>query len=234
MTRTQGRVFSTILICIFLAAGLFCRERAEETTLAPSVQSPFADAAKRASQSVVSVMGYTGRKRTQMGSGVAVSEKCVLTNYHVIEGADRISVSLAGKEIPADAIAVDEEMDAAVLFAEHLEAKPAELGDSDRLQVGEWVICVGNPLSETLRGSVTAGIVSALERKVLSSGHMIQTDAAINSGSSGGGLFNVLGELVGIPTMKYTGETVEGIGLVLPINSVNKLIQEALGGEKPE
>lgn len=234
MTKTQGRVFLAILICIFLAAGLFHQERAEEITLAPSGQSPFADAAKRASKSVVGVMGYAGRKRTQMGSGVVISPKCVLTNYHVIEGADRISVSLSGKEIPAEAIAIDDKTDAAVLFAEHLEAQPADLGDSDRLQVGEWVICVGNPLSDAFYGSVTAGIVSALEREVLSSDLMIQTDAAINSGSSGGGLFNVRGELVGIPTMKLSGEMVEGIGLVLPINSVNKLIYEAVGSKSFE
>lgn len=230
MTKRHGRAIALGSVCIFLAAGLFFREKADKIPMADSDRSPFTDAARRVSQSVVGVTGYSGGERMQTGSGVVISDKYILTNYHVIEGADRTEISASGKKIPADVRAYDKELDAAVLYAGRLNVRPAQIGDSDCVQAGEWVICVGNPVSDALRGTVTAGIVSALERKVSSAQTMIQTDAAINSGSSGGGLFNVRGELVGIPTMKYTGGTVEGIGLAIPLNSVKPLIQKAVGG----
>lgn len=231
MTRIRVRWVSAALIFIFLAAGLIARDGAEENAAAFLPKSPFADAARRVSGSVVGVNNYIGDERAFIGSGVVISDKYILTNYHVIEGADRISVSALEKEITAIVSAYDEELDAAVLRADRLRAQPAKIGDSDDVQAGEWVICVGNPLSDALSGTVTAGIVSALEREVSSVQTMIQTDAAINSGSSGGGLFNVFGDLIGIPTMKYTGESVEGIGLAIPINSVKPLIRKALGVE---
>ncbi|MBQ5770090.1 MAG: trypsin-like peptidase domain-containing protein [Clostridia bacterium] len=230
MTRVHARYVSAALIFLFLTIGLFARERAEENAAFFSSGSPFTEAAERVSQSVVGVSNYIGGERALMGSGVVISDKYILTNYHVIEGAEKLTVSFAGKEIKAAVCAYDHALDAAVLHAGRLTCAPVRMGDSDRLSVGEWVICVGNPLHDALRGTVTAGIVSALERQVSSAQTMIQTDAAINSGSSGGGLFNVRGELVGIPTMKYTGGTVEGIGLAIPLNSVKPLIQKAVGG----
>lgn len=230
MTRTHGRWISAAIIFVFLAAGVFIRNGANETAAAFSPISPFTDAAKKVSESVVGVNNYISGERVSMGSGVVISDKYILTNYHVIKGADRILLCVSGKEIPATVSAYDMELDAAVLYAGRLNAKPASIGDSDQLEAGAWAICVGNPLSDALSRTVTVGIVSAIEREVSSAQPMIQTDAAINSGSSGGGLFNVLGELVGVPTMKYTGETVEGIGLAIPINSVKALIQKAVNG----
>ena len=114
--------------------------------------------------------------------------------------------------------------------------------------MGDWTICIGNPLGEQFSGTVTVGIVSALNRAVSSTSYdkygrretitnaMIQTDAAINAGNSGGGMFNVNGELMGIPTLKYTGSaysgsTVEGIGMCIPINAAKPLIEDVLSGK---
>ena len=250
MTRMHGRWISVLLIAVFLAAGLMKRgipaERYADSVYA---QGTVADVARLVSKSVVGVNNYQMDRLAATGSGVVIFDRYILTNYHVIEGFERISISVSGKEkeTGATVCAYDAKMDAAVLYAKRLDVKPVPLGDSDQLQMGEWAICVGNPISEELRETVTTGIVSALDRAIVSLettdryglktavvNKMIQTDAAINSGNSGGGLFNVLGQLIGIPTMKYTGDrltgiSVEGIGLAIPINSAKPLIQKAIG-----
>ena len=193
----------------------------------------------------------TTEKLTSTGSGVVVYEHVVLTNYHVVEDATRLTLSILNSddEIAATVIAYDESQDLAVVYAPDLNLTPVTLGDSDQLQVGEWSICIGNPLSDELRGTVTVGIISALDRQINSTtttdkyglkrqvtNSMIQTDAAINSGNSGGGMFNVLGQLMGIPSMKFSNNsyyssntaTIEGIGLVIPINTAKPLIEEAI------
>ncbi len=182
------------------------------------------------------------------GSGVVVYDGVVLTNYHVVEDATRLTVSVLGDTVEYESTLInyDENKDIAVLYVPALKLPAVPLGDSDQLQVGEWALCIGNPLSEELRGTVTAGIISALDREISSNtttdkyglktkvvNTMIQTDAAINNGNSGGGMFNVLGQLVGIPSMKYSGTTsaratIEGIGLAIPINTAKPLIQEAI------
>ena len=193
------------------------------------------------------------------GSGVVVEKGYVLTNYHVVEGAHSLKISVAkeGSEEPdlydATLMAYDEDKDVAVLYAPDLTLDPVELGDSDSLVIGDWAILIGNPLGFT--GSVTAGIVSALDREIESSdktttdkygrasavvNKMIQTDAAINSGNSGGGMFNVAGQLVGIPTLKYSGSrysnsaAVENIGMCIPINEAKDVIAEALKADVNE
>ena len=187
------------------------------------------------------------------GSGVVVAEGYVLTNYHVVDGAHSLKVSVAKNDssepdlYDATLVAYDEDKDVAVLYAPELKIQPVELGNSDDLVIGDWAILIGNPLGFT--GSVTAGIVSALDREVESNdkvttdkygrstsvvNKMIQTDAAINSGNSGGGMFNVLGQLVGIPTLKYSGSrysnsaSVENIGMCIPINEAKDVIEQAL------
>lgn len=185
------------------------------------------------------------------GSGVVVGEGYVLTNFHVVEDATRLEISVKeeGKEEPttyaSTLVAYDENLDVAVIYAPELKLTPVKLGNSDSLQVGDWAICIGNPLSEQFTGTVTVGIVSALDRAVSSTNYdkygrketitntMIQTDAAINSGNSGGGMFSVNGELMGIPTLKYTGSvysgaTVEGIGMCIPINAAKPIIEDVL------
>ncbi len=181
------------------------------------------------------------------GSGVVISDQGhVLTNYHVVEGAKTLKVTTPDKTYDAELIAYDEDLDVAILKATDLKLNPVSLGDSDALQVGDWAIAIGNPLGTELAGTTTVGIVSALNREISSgatdkygkriTNTMIQVDAAINSGNSGGGLFNVLGELVGIPTLKYSGSlfsgsAVEGIGMSIPINSAKSLIEKVLSGE---
>ena len=190
---------------------------------------------------------------TSTGSGVVIGDQgFVLTNYHVVEDASRLTVTVTpdgskdAKEYAASLVVYDENMDVAIVYAPDLGLPAVALGDSDALQVGDWAICIGNPLGFT--NTTTVGIVSALGRGVDSESFdrygrretitnaMIQVDAAINAGNSGGGMFSVSGELMGIPTLKYTGSyfsgaTVEGIGMCIPINAAKPLIQQVLSGE---
>ncbi|MBQ4451069.1 MAG: trypsin-like peptidase domain-containing protein [Clostridia bacterium] len=183
------------------------------------------------------------------GSGVVVYDGLVLTNYHVVEDATRLTISVLGdeNEYEGTLVSYDEAKDIAVIYAPKLQVSPVPLGDSDQLQVGEWAIIIGNPLMDELKGTVTVGIVSALDREISSTSStdkyglktksknvMIQTDAAINNGNSGGGLFNVLGQLMGIPSLKYSGQSssnsamIEGIGMAIPVNTAKPIIQEAI------
>lgn len=188
------------------------------------------------------------------GSGVVIAEGYVLTNYHVVEKASALKVSMweEGKEeatlFEATVSAFDENLDVAVLKVKDLKLAPVVMGDSDSLVVGDWAICIGNPLSDTFTRTVTAGIVSGLDRSIKNTSYdkygrketitntMIQTDAAINNGNSGGGMFNVAGELMGIPTLKYSGSVsstsaaIEGIGMCIPINAAKPLINDVLNG----
>ena len=194
------------------------------------------------------------------GSGVVVADKYVLTNYHVVEDGTRFTLSIYDystdeiSKVDAEVVAYDADLDIAVLYAPELTLAPVALGDSDNMQVGDWAICIGNPLGENFFGTVTTGIVSSLNRAISSTSYdkygrretktvqMIQTDAAINSGNSGGGMFNTAGELVGIPARKYSSNSmfsstsVEGIGMCIPINLAKPMIDDVLSGkiETPE
>ena len=181
------------------------------------------------------------------GSGVVVAQGYVLTNYHVVEDATRVEIVSGENTYEAEVAGSDESLDLAVLKVNgEFPIQPVVLGDSDLLNVGDWAICIGNPLSFT--GTTTVGIVSALNREITNSttdmygrridsvNLMIQTDAAINAGNSGGGMFNVAGELIGVPSMKYTGSymsatSVEGIGMAIPINVAKPLIEDVLSGK---
>ncbi|MBE5800759.1 MAG: PDZ domain-containing protein [Clostridiales bacterium] len=195
--------------------------------------------------------GYGGREDrepqevlTGSGSGVVVAPGYVLTNYHVVEDATRLEVVSGEETYEAELAGSDETLDLAVLrVIGNFPIEPVVLGDSDLLNIGDWAICIGNPLSFT--GTTTVGIISALNREITNSttdvygrridsvNLMIQTDAAINAGNSGGGMFNVAGELVGVPSMKYTGSymsatSVEGIGMAIPINVAKPLLEDVL------
>ena len=172
------------------------------------------------------------------GSGVIVSENGhIITNNHVIVDesnnvSDSITVRLKDTtEYKAKFIGADADMDIAVLKIEPTsEIKPAILGDSTSLKVGQQVVAVGNPLGE-LGGTVTSGIVSATGRTIDVGGvsmTLIQTDAAVNPGNSGGGLFNLKGELVGIVNAKSTGEGVEGLGFAIPYDEAGKVAEELM------
>jgi len=164
------------------------------------------------------------------GSGVIISsDGYVVTNNHVIDDATKIMVKLKnGEEYEAKLIGTDSDTDVSVLKIEANDLQPAVFGDSDKLQVGEMAIAVGNPLGE-LGGTVTDGIISALDREIDLGDtvmNLLQTNAAINPGNSGGGLFNSKGELIGITVAKSSGTDVEGLGFAIPINDVKKCVND--------
>ncbi len=164
------------------------------------------------------------------GSGVVISDDgLILTNYHVIAGATKIVARLSdGTEYEATVTGSDSETDIALLKVNAKNLKFATMGNSDALVVGQEVVAIGNPLGE-LGGSVTNGIVSALDREVEIEGevmNLLQTNAAVNPGNSGGGLFNLAGELVGVVNAKSSGTGIEGIGFAIPINDAVTVIKE--------
>ena len=170
------------------------------------------------------------------GSGFFITKDgYILTNYHVIEGASTVKVTAYdGTTYDAAVIGGDEDYDIAVIKVEGTNFQPVVIGKSGSVQIGETVAAVGNPLGE-LTFSLTVGYVSALDREVtLSSGttmDLIQTDAAINSGNSGGALFNSYGEVIGIVSAKYSSysnTTVEGIGFAIPIDDVLAMVKDIM------
>ena len=179
------------------------------------------------------VWGQTVRNAVS-GSGFVISQDgYILTNYHVIDGVSDIKVTFAdGKSYDAVVVGGEAENDIAVLKIDAAGLRPVILGNSDSLKVGEPVVAIGNPLGE-LTFTLTAGYVSAKDRSItMSDGtimNMIQTDAAINSGNSGGPMFDQYGQAVGIVSAKYSGNsgssaTIEGIGFAIPINDVADMV----------
>jgi len=166
-------------------------------------------------------------KQRSLGSGFIISDEgYILTNAHVVAGADEIKVKLAdGRELKGTVKGLDEKLDLALVKIDAKDHLPtARLGDSDALEVGEWVMAIGNPFG--LGQTVTAGIVSAMGR-VIGSGpydDFIQTDASINPGNSGGPLFNSRGEVVGINAAIVAGG--QGIGFAIPINMAKSIIPQ--------
>ena len=245
------------------------------TTDQSKIESPFLSVVNDVRNSVVGVNNYTttssyygygygygyGQPQNKetlrgTGSGVVITQYGhVLTNYHVVEGASRVTITTGtdDEEHEATVVGYDADLDIAVLEVKNLNLKPVELGDSDALQVGEWAIVIGNPIGEKYSRSVTIGAISGLNREITDqsmdkygristvTNTMIQTDAAINSGNSGGGMFNILGQLQGIPAryavgtgysslmgLISTGREVDNIGLCIPINVAKPLITEVL------
>lgn len=164
------------------------------------------------------------------GSGVIISQDgYILTNNHVINGANSVKVRLRdGTEYDATIIGSDSDNDIALLKVNATGLSPATFGDSNSLAVGDYVVAIGNPLGE-LGGTVTDGIISALARKVTiedTQMTLLQTNAQVNPGNSGGGLFNVNGELVGIVNAKQSATEVEGIAFAIPINNVLDILSD--------
>ena len=170
---------------------------------------------------------------TGAGSGVIVTNTgYIVTNDHVISGARNIEVTLKnGTRYAAVVINSDPVSDIAVLkiYPDENDLEPAVFGDSDKIVIGEGVIAIGNPLGEG--GTVTNGIVSALEKQITINGTdmtLIQTNAAINPGNSGGALFNMRGELIGIVNAKTAGTVIEGIGFAIPSNTVKEIVDDLI------
>ena len=180
---------------------------------------------------------YYGQTRqgTSTGSGFIISDDgYVVTNHHVVEGATDVTVTLStGDEYTAKVIGSDSLNDVALLKVEATGLPAVKLGSSDKLAIGDMVCAIGNPLG-SLTATLTVGYVSGKDRQVTTDNstiNMIQTDAAINSGNSGGPLFNMYGEVVGITSAKYSGTTssgasIEGISFAIPIDDVMSIIDD--------
>ena len=182
------------------------------------------------------------------GSGIIISKDgYILTNCHVINTSDssiyyemsdatKVYVYLYNDETPYDAtiVGIDEKTDLAVIKIDKDDLTPAELGDSSSLKIGEFVLAVGNPLG--MQSSVTSGIISAVNRNVNSEDGntftLIQTDAAINSGNSGGALVNSEGKVIGINTLKLSGTGIEGMGFAIPINDTLDIYESLIKNGK--
>jgi len=168
------------------------------------------------------------------GSGIIISDTgYIVTNEHVISGATEISVILnTGEEIAATLVGTDAKTDLAVLkISTDKQLNPAALGDSNQVQVGELAVAIGNPLGQEFAGSVTAGVVSAVNRTMTIDNrtyNLLQTDAAINSGNSGGALFNQYGEVIGINSIKLSSTGVEGIGFAIAISEAKPIIEDLM------
>ena len=177
------------------------------------------------------------------GSGFILSaDGYILTNYHVVEDSNSITVSLYdGTEYDATLVGCDESNDIAVLKIDAEGLTPVVLGDSDNLNVGDQVVAIGNPLGE-LTFSLTTGVVSALNREVTLSSNvtmnLIQTDCAINSGNSGGALFNLYGEVIGITNAKYSSSSssseasIDNIGFAIPLNHVKNIVKSIIDSQQ--
>jgi len=170
------------------------------------------------------------------GSGFIISEDgYVVSNYHVVEGADTLTViTYDGTEYAAKLVGYDESNDVSLLKIDATGLDPVAIGSSDALIVGDQVVAIGNPLGE-LTSTLTVGYISAKDRTINTDGtyniNMMQTDAAINSGNSGGPLFNMYGEVVGITTAKYSGASnsgasIEGIGFAIPMDDVMGILED--------
>ena len=200
------------------------------------------DVAKKAGPSVVGVVstmqmqsffGSGVQEQEGGGSGIIIkSDGYIITNSHVIEGANSVKVVLnTGKEYPAKLIGQDKKTDLAVIKIEETDLPVAELGESAALEVGELAVAIGNPLGQEFAGSVTVGVISALNRTMNVEGRqytLIQTDAAINPGNSGGALVNKYGQIVGINTVKIGASGYEGMGFSIPIDTAMPIINELL------
>jgi len=182
---------------------------------------------------ITDFFGRSALREGATGSGVILDASgYIVTNNHVIDGASEIYVTLSnGDEYPAILVGSDPNNDLAVIKIEKTNLPVARLGDSDRLEVGETAIAIGNPLGLDLSQTVTVGVISAKGRVVHINEHsftFIQTDAAINAGNSGGALVNLKGEVIGINTAKIKHAGVEGIGFAIPANTVKNITRDLI------
>ena len=208
-------------------------------------ESPFSDVVQTVMPCVVGVSNrgnsfniISGQTEQATGSGVVVTTQGhVVTNYHVIEGASDVQVLSQGRYLKTEIVGYDELTDLAVLrVMEDIELPAVKMGDMSDVRVGDWAIVIGNPLGKQFADTVTVGVVSALNRELESSSivKMLQTDAAINSGNSGGGLFNTRGELIGIPSLKFSSNgkddiaSIEGIAMAIPVDVVQPIVNSII------
>jgi len=228
----------------------FAQSQAYATESVPSnetvaASSPVVPIAKKVSPSIVAIKikstmtdFFGGRfETTGTGSGIIIDEQGhIVTNNHVVEGAQGLTVILQdGTELDAQLVGRDPASDLAVIKVDKTGLPAAELGDSSKLEVGELAVAIGSPMGTDFAGSVTAGIISGLNRQVAIGDKtltLIQTDAAINPGNSGGALVNGAGEVIGINTVKFAQSSVEGMGFAIPINEAKPIIKELISNKR--
>ena len=190
-------------------------------------------------KAIDSVVSITCRLSGGSASGTGVvltADGYIVTNAHVVDGAREITVGLTdGREFSASLVGTDSFSDLAVLYISASDLKAAEFGDSSVLRVGDAVAAIGNPLGTELWGSMTPGIVSGVNREITTGGrtmNLIQTNAALNSGNSGGPLLNCYGQVVGINTMKMgdsmSAAGVEGLGFAIPSTTVQQIVNQLM------
>ena len=244
-TQTAQKVSSGAPIVIYKAADTASTASTAKATASSDSDMTYAQVAAIVKDSVVEI--NTEYKTENIwfqyttggaGSGVILTEDgYIITNAHVIldnnqqNVADTVTVRLTdGTEYPAEVKAYDTDEDIAIVKIDAKGLKAVKCGDSDKLVVGQELVIVGNPLGE-LGGTVTNGIVSATEREIQVGGvtmHLIQTNAAVNPGNSGGGMFNMRGELVGIVNAKSSGTGIEGLGFAIPVNKAVSVSEELM------
>ena len=190
---------------------------------------------KKCIGSVVSITA-SAQSGKSSGTGIVLSaDGYLITNHHVIENAQVIAVQTSDdRQFQASIIGSDEASDLAVLKVDAADLQPAEFGDSGKLAVGDRVVAIGDPLGAQLRGTMTSGIVSAINRDLEVNDRtmtLIQTDAALNNGNSGGPLINCYGQVIGINTMKlrsYYSTTAEGLGFAIPMAVAKPILEELM------
>ncbi len=214
---------------------------ASTNTISAARNTPVVQAAKKVGPAVVGITNkavvrdwFDMPVETEgVGSGVIFkSDGYIVTNNHVIDGAKELIVSLSdGRSLKGKVIGADETTDLAVVKVDATNLPTAKFADSDQIVVGEPAIAIGNPLGLEFKGSVTSGVVSALNRTLDNSDErvkLLQTDAAINPGNSGGALVNADGEVIGINSIKLAASGVEGMGFAIPSNTVQAIINEIM------
>jgi serine protease Do len=232
MTRVRTFVWAAALLALWLAAGPLRADTTEEQQRIKAVEA--------ARKWVVSLRAYKpGKKEPGIGSGVILrSDGYILTNNHVIEGARVVKVTLlGGKQYTAKVWKTAPERDLAVLKIDATSLPSAKIGNSASVKVGQTAIAIGDPLG--FSNTITVGTVGGLGRNVKVRGihykNLIQTDAAINPGSSGGALINLKGEVIGINTLVYTGPATyrhaQGLAFAIPINDAIQLARQLLSSQ---
>ena len=194
------------------------------------------DLVEQAAHSVVGIVteSYSSFSSGSTGTGIIMDPRgYIITNNHVIDGGDNITVVLDdGTNYPAYLIGADPQTDIAVLKVESQQALPAAaFGDSTLLRIGEPAIVIGNPGGLDLQGTVTAGIISATNRRITIDNNvmdLIQTDASINPGNSGGPLLNKYGQVVGVTSTKISADGFEGLGFAIPMTTVKPIVEELI------
>ncbi len=238
----KRKVVITLMVVLLLLTGFFSARLvdpllANRQSQGASNEGSVIQTARDLSPSIVSIVSYgevgdffSQRTVTKSGSGVVIDPSgLIVTNNHVIENANRIQVSFYdGGQKAARLIGKDKRTDLALLKVRGVEVIPADFGDSDKLEVGQDVVAIGNPLGAKFARSVTAGVVSGLNRVLTTEEgfvfRLIQTDAAINPGNSGGALCNLAGKVIGINTVKIAVPGFEGMGFAIPSNQVVEVV----------